>query len=295
MRDFLVEFVNYNGPVIMMIIAFIAGFAGKIVACYILDSEIDNIVGMDEARRKNENAVSNGIIAEISKAYIRENKDNNIKNTKVFVDNMLNMWKEHGISVDKIEKIGDMCGYISIAVSAFFDMVLLTERENLSDSLNILVCVYVYSALAVIFYAVLRLWEGVVNSQYKKKLLSDAITNYIDNYQEDLRTEYMKTEHTLSQEHKDSGKNTANSNNNKPGVKVTMEKSDEMVNAQDKDRVSAIAGKENIGENNKENSSQNINDKISRNINDNISENVNENNIEDKENVITQVLDEYLA
>lgn len=295
MDNFLVAVVNYNVPVIILLLAFIVGFISKIAACYVYDSELENAVGASGEME--------GINAEIVNAYIeKRNHGVNIKNTKAFVDNILNGWKKFGISISKVEGIGDMCGYIAVAVSAFFDMALLTEKAEIGNRLNVMMCVYVYTALAVIFFAVLKLWEGVVASKHKKELLADAMTDYLDN-----RFDFEQSRVNISEVRQDrlnenivnvntSKENESNENKSKQNAsKENASKENALKeNALKEDASNENKSKQNTINENKSNKNRLNGNNLYHNQ-PNEKNKTNKDTLQARENVITQVLDEYLT
>ena len=177
MREFLFDFIEHNGPVILLMAIFFTGFIAKIILYYLYDFEIENVYYMHNARK--------GIVSHVLSGY-RERCEfgDEIKNTRIFVDNMINSWKIFGISAGRMENIAELCAYICIVIGAFFDMVLLTQKETILQnraSIDVMTCVYVYTAMGIICYAVLKAWESIINSSYKRNYLSVALTDCIDN------------------------------------------------------------------------------------------------------------------
>ena len=177
MREFLFDFIEHNGPVILLMAIFFTGFIAKIILYYLYDFEIENVYYMHNARK--------GIVSHVLLGY-RERCEfgDEIKNTRIFVDNMINSWKIFGISAGRMENIAELCAYICIVIGAFFDMVLLTQKETILQnraSIDVMTCVYVYTAMGIICYAVLKAWESIINSSYKRNYLSVALTDCIDN------------------------------------------------------------------------------------------------------------------
>ncbi len=305
MDNFLVAVVNYNVPVIILLLAFIVGFISKIAACYVYDSELENAVGASGEME--------GINAEIINAYIeKRNHGVNIKNTKAFVDNILNGWKKFGISISKVEGIGDMCGYIAVAVSAFFDMALLTEKAEIGNRLNVMMCVYVYTALAVIFFAVLKLWEGVVASKHKKELLADAMTDYLDNrfdfeqsrvniseVRQDRLNENIVNVNTSKENESNEKKSKQNASKQNASKENASKENASKENELKEKALKEDASKENESKQNTINENKSNKNRLNGNNlyhnQPNEKNKTNKDTLQARENVITQVLDEYLT
>lgn len=261
MREILLGFVQSGGLMAVLLLLFLIGFTLKIMAGLCYDNAIESMGGVNPEKR--------GIVMDIIAAYGMNMKDGkNIRNTQAFVENELHQWKKFRIRVERLEPAGDLFGGICLVICAFFDMLMLTQETFANkSSTDIMKYVYVYTTVSIIFYIILKIWSMVTYTTNKRMVLSHGLTNYIDNQLEEI-PEYV-TLHNMSQ----------NSKTTKSvGVRVKIEENQlnqEGNKAEQEENQPETEGdiKHNIESEQKDNSLKK----------------------EDKERVITQVLDEFLV
>ena len=178
MRELLLEFAQSGALMGMMLVIFCVGFLLKVLAGWCYDNALDNIPYISAAK--------SGIVKELKEKYEMDLKSGKrIRNTKVYVDNALHHWKKCGLKVEKMELTGELAGGIGLVICAFFDMLFLTQKTfEAAETSGLMRYVYVYTTLSVIFFLVIKSWSLVTDTNGKRKILSDAITDYFDNQME---------------------------------------------------------------------------------------------------------------
>lgn len=180
MSKILLEFAESGGLMAVLLLFFLIGFALKIIANLCYDNAIEEMNCITLAKK--------GIVSDIITAYGMDLKQGNkIRNTQAFVNNEIHQWKKYGVRVERMEPLGDLFGGFCVVLCAFFDMLLLIQKTASNDgSEDIMRYVYVYTAISIVFYLVLKLWSIVTDSNNKRTILTDGLINYIDNQFENL-------------------------------------------------------------------------------------------------------------
>lgn len=181
MSEILLEFVKSGALMAVLLLLFLVGFALKIMVNLCYDNALENLHCITLAK--------NGIVSDIIIGYNMNLKNGNkIRNAHIYVKNELHQWRKYGVRIERMEPLGDLFGEICLVVCAFFDMLLLTQRTFAgNNSQDIMRYVYVYTTISIIFFLVLKLWSAVTDSENKKKILADGLTNYIDNQIENIQ------------------------------------------------------------------------------------------------------------
>lgn len=251
MSGILLEFAESGGLMAVLLLFFMIGFALKIIANLFYDNAIEEMNGITLEKK--------GIVSDIITRYDMNLKQGNkIRNTQAFVNNEMHQWKKYGVRVERMEPLGDLFGGFCVIFCAFFDMLMLTQKAaGNNGSEGIIRYVYVYTAISVIFFLVLKLWSIVTDSNNKRKILTDGLTNYMDNQLDNL-PEYVMPNSILPDE------NEAQ-NNIKPDATAENVNAEKNGNEESTPSAQSEDGKEEMLKK------------------------------EDKELVISQVLDEFLV
>ena len=327
MENFLFWLIECNGPIVLLLGIFFTGFLVKLLLYYVYDIEMENIMAMEDCLgrpgqtdrekydrgmtvRENEQETvqetvqesvqetvqettqKTGIVFRILQSYqMLKESGVEIRNTQVFVENRLNRWKNNGISVQRMERFGDICGDLCIVLCAFLDMVLLTGGESFSwkmaSNLNLDSCAYVYTAIAVICYMTLRLWESFLNASYKRKCLVEAVTDYIDNLDglSAVRKQPEEAKGSAVTRQPEEAKVSAVTRQPEEAKVSAVTRQPEEVNSASCEEVISPAKRY----------FDKVNSVLRKDKTDLMRKGVNEESNEEKEEVIKQVLDEFLA
>lgn len=208
MSEILLEFVKSGGLMAVLLLLFLIGFILEIMAGLCYDSAIENMHCVTLAK--------SGIVPDIIGGYSKNLKNGNkIGNTQVYVSNELHHWKKYGLRVERMKPAGDLFGEICVVLCVFFDMVMLIQKTfTEKDSVDIMRYVYVYTAISIIFFLVLKIWGNVADTANKRMILADGITNYIDNQIENIQ-DYV-TLNALPQDTEEETDNSSEKNSKMP-------------------------------------------------------------------------------
>jgi len=270
---YLENMVNNGGIIIVMTIGLIIAFVFKTICSLCYDEVIEKI--------KSQNFIGCKRIKTIIEEYNNEVKNNRqINMPEYYLKNELHKWKCFGMNLDRINNYGNIAITICMIIGATMDLIILSDIGNsksiIIENIN---KAAVYTFVPLIFLGAFKLFDEIIALDYKKNIIFDEILNYISNPREYVRfTEKINVEEFMD----DTGKSESLVDNKNTITGVTDSNNKTVTGVTDSDNKT-ITDVTNLD-----------NNTIPINTN-NASKKSDEECVKDKELVINEVLDEFLA
>lgn len=322
---YLENMVNNGGIIVIMTIGLIIAFVFKTICSFCYDEVIGKI--------RSQNFIECKRIKQVIEEYNNELKTNRqINKPEYYLKSEIHKWKCLGMNLDRINNYGNIAITICLIIGAAMDLVILSDigsgRSVIIENIN---KAAVYTFVPLIFLGAFKLFDEIISLDYKKNVIFDEILNYISNPREYVRfAEKMDVEEFINNENDIVAENIKIESNNKI---ASNEKAEHNLNIKNNEKTESDLNIENdkkVGSNKKinnkktqrainiksksvtENNIKSISDKeknkdVNKDANTNQSDNIsaiNDNNtskksdeecVKDKELVINEVLDEFLA
>ena len=292
---YLENIVDNGGIVIVMTIGLIIAFVFKTICSLCYDEVIEKI--------KSQNFIGCKKIKPIIEEFNNEIKNNRqINIPEYYLKNELHKWKCFGMNLDRINNYGNIAITICMIIGATMDLIILSDIGNskiiIIENIN---KVSVYTFVSLIFLGAFKLFDEIIALDYKKNIIFNEILNYICNPREYVKfAEKINVEEFMD----DTGKSKSSVDNKNTVTCITD--SDNKITTDDADSDNKITTYDAELDNKaitgaKKSNNKTItdvtnmdNNKILINTVD-VSKKSDEEYVKDKELVINEVLDEFLA
>lgn len=292
---YLGNMVDNGGIVIVMTIGLIIAFVFKTICSLCYDEVIEKI--------KSQNFIGCKKIKPIIEEFNNEIKNNRqINMPEYYLKNELHKWKCFGMNLDRINNYGNIAITVCMIIGATMDLIILSDIGNskiiIIENIN---KVSVYTFVPLIFLGAFKLFDEIIALDYKKNIIFNEILNYICNPREYVKfAEKINVEEFMD----DTGKSKSSVDNKNTITCITD--SDNKTTTDDADSDNKITTDDAELDNKavtgaKKSNNKTItdvtnmdNNKILINTVD-VSKKSDEEYVKDKELVINEVLDEFLA
>lgn len=292
---YLENMVDNGGIVIVMTIGLIIAFVFKTICSLCYDEVIKKI--------KSQNFIGCKKIKPIIEEFNNEIKNNRqINMPEYYLKNELHKWKCFGMNLDRINNYGNIAITICMIIGATMDLIILSDIGNskiiIIENIN---KVSVYTFVPLIFLGAFKLFDEIIALDYKKNIIFNEILNYICNPREYVKfAEKINVEEFMD----DTGKSKSSVDNKNTVTCITDSDnktttddagSDNKITADDAELDNkAVTGAKKSNNKTITDVTNMDNNKILINTVD-VSKKSDEEYVKDKELVINEVLDEFLA
>lgn len=281
---YLENMVNNGGIIIVMTIGLIIAFVFKTICslCY------DEVIG----KIKSQNFIGCKRIKPIIEEFNNEIKNNRqINLPEYYLKSELHKWKCFGMNLDRINNYGNIAITICMIIGATMDLIILSDIGNsksiIIENIN---KASVYTFVPLIFLGAFKLFDEIIALDYKKNIIFNEILNYISNPREYVRfAERINVEEFMDNTGK--SKSLVDNQNTVTGITDSNNKTITGVADSDNKTVTGAADSD-------KNTTTGVVDSDNKTIlinTNNISKKSDEECVKDKELVINEVLDEFLA
>lgn len=281
---YLEDMVDNGGIVIVMTIGLIIAFVFKTICSLCYDEVIEKI--------KSQNFIGCKKIKPIIEEFNNEIKNNRqINMPEYYLKNELHKWKCFGMNLDRINNYGNIAITVCMIIGATMDLIILSDIGNskiiIIENIN---KVSVYTFVPLIFLGAFKLFDEIIALDYKKNIIFNEILNYICNPREYVKfAEKINVEEFMD----DTGKSKSSVDNKNTVTCITD--SDNKITTDDAELDNkAVAGAKKSNNKTITDVTNMDNNKILINTVD-VSKKSDEEYVKDKELVINEVLDEFLA
>lgn len=281
---YLENMVDNGGIVIVMTIGLIIAFVFKTICSLCYDEVIEKI--------KSQNFIGCKKIKPIIEEFNNEIKNNRqINIPEYYLKNELHKWKCFGMNLDRINNYGNIAITICMIIGATMDLIILSDIGNskiiIIENIN---KVSVYTFVSLIFLGAFKLFDEIIALDYKKNIIFNEILNYICNPREYVKfAEKINVEEFMD----DTGKSKSSVDNKNTVTCITD--SDNKITTDDAELDNKVITGAKKSNNKTITDVTNMdNNKILINTVD-VSKKSDEEYAKDKELVINEVLDEFLA
>lgn len=292
---YLENMVDNGGIVIVMTIGLIIAFVFKTICSLCYDEVIEKI--------KSQNFIGCKKIKPIIEEFNNEIKNNRqINMPEYYLKNELHKWKCFGMNLDRINNYGNIAITVCMIIGATMDLIILSDIGNskiiIIENIN---KVSVYTFVPLIFLGAFKLFDEIIALDYKKNIIFNEILNYICNPREYVKfAEKINVEEFMD----DTGKSKSSVDNKNTVTCITDSDnktttddagSDNKITTDDAELDNkAVAGAKKSNNKTITDVTNMDNNKILINTVD-VSKKSDEEYVKDKELVINEVLDEFLA
>lgn len=292
---YLGNMVDNGGIVIVMTIGLIIAFVFKTICSLCYDEVIEKI--------KSQNFIGCKKIKPIIEEFNNEIKNNRqINMPEYYLKNELHKWKCFGMNLDRINNYGNIAITVCMIIGATMDLIILSDIGNskiiIIENIN---KVSVYTFVPLIFLGAFKLFDEIIALDYKKNIIFNEILNYICNPREYVKfAEKINVEEFMD----DTGKSKSSVDNKNTVTCITDSDnktttddagSDNKITTDDAELDNkAVAGAKKSNNKTITDVTNMDNNKILINTVD-VSKKSDEEYVKDKELVINEVLDEFLA
>lgn len=292
---YLEDMVDNGGIVIVMTIGLIIAFVFKTICSLCYDEVIEKI--------KSQNFIGCKKIKPIIEEFNNEIKNNRqINMPEYYLKNELHKWKCFGMNLDRINNYGNIAITVCMIIGATMDLIILSDIGNskiiIIENIN---KVSVYTFVPLIFLGAFKLFDEIIALDYKKNIIFNEILNYICNPREYVKfAEKINVEEFMD----DTGKSKSSVDNKNTVTCITDSDnkttsddagSDNKITTDDAELDNkAVAGAKKSNNKTITDVTNMDNNKILINTVD-VSKKSDEEYVKDKELVINEVLDEFLA
>lgn len=281
---YLENMVDNGGIVIVMTIGLIIAFVFKTICSLCYDEVIEKI--------KSQNFIGCKKIKPIIEEFNNEIKNNRqINMPEYYLKNELHKWKCFGMNLDRINNYGNIAIMVCMIIGATMDLIILSDIGNskiiIIENIN---KVSVYTFVPLIFLGAFKLFDEIIALDYKKNIIFNEILNYICNPREYVKfAEKINVEEFMD----DTGKSKSSVDNKNTITCITD--SDNKITTDDAELDNkAVTGAKKSNNKTITDVTNMDNNKILINTVD-VSKKSDEEYVKDKELVINEVLDEFLA
>lgn len=281
---YLENMVDNGGIVIVMTIGLIIAFVFKTICSLCYDEVIEKI--------KSQNFIGCKKIKPIIEEFNNEIKNNRqINMPEYYLKNELHKWKCFGMNLDRINNYGNIAITVCMIIGATMDLIILSDIGNskiiIIENIN---KVSVYTFVPLIFLGAFKLFDEIIALDYKKNIIFNEILNYICNPREYVKfAEKINVEEFMD----DTGKSKSSVDNKNTVTCITD--SDNKITTDDAELDNkAVTGAKKSNNKTITDVTNMDNNKILINTVD-VSKKSDEEYVKDKELVINEVLDEFLA
>lgn len=175
---YLENMVDNGGIVIVMTIGLIIAFVFKTICSLCYDEVIEKI--------KSQNFIGCKKIKPIIEEFNNEIKNNRqINMPEYYLKNELHKWKCFGMNLDRINNYGNIAITVCMIIGATMDLIILSDIGNskiiIIENIN---KVSVYTFVPLIFLGAFKLFDEIIALDYKKNIIFNEILNYICNPRE---------------------------------------------------------------------------------------------------------------
>lgn len=291
----LENMIDNGGIVIVMTIGLIISFVFKTICSLCYDEVIEKI--------KSQNFIGCKKIKPIIEEFNNEIKNNRqINMPEYYLKNELHKWKCFGMNLDRINNYGNIAITVCMIIGATMDLIILSDIGNskiiIIENIN---KVSVYTFVPLIFLGAFKLFDEIIALDYKKNIIFNEILNYICNPREYVKfAEKINVEEFMD----DTGKSKSSVDNKNTVTCITDSDnkttsddagSDNKITTDDAELDNkAVAGAKKSNNKTITDVTNMDNNKILINTVD-VSKKSDEEYVKDKELVINEVLDEFLA
>lgn len=292
---YLENMVDNGGIVIVMTIGLIIAFVFKTICSLCYDEVIEKI--------KSQNFIGCKKIKPIIEEFNNEIKNNRqINMPEYYLKNELHKWKCFGMNLDRINNYGNIAITVCMIIGATMDLIILSDIGNskiiIIENIN---KVSVYTFVPLIFLGAFKLFDEIIALDYKKNIIFNEILNYICNPREYVKfAEKINVEEFMD----DTGKSKSSVDNKNTVTCITDSDnkiitddagSDNKITTDDAELDNkAVTGAKKSNNKTITDITNMDNNKILINTVD-VSKKSDEEYVKDKELVINEVLDEFLA
>lgn len=292
---YLENMVDNGGIVIVMTIGLIIALVFKTICSLCYDEVIEKI--------KSQNFIGCKKIKPIIEEFNNEIKNNRqINIPEYYLKNELHKWKCFGMNLDRINNYGNIAITICMIIGATMDLIILSDIGNskiiIIENIN---KVSVYTFVSLIFLGAFKLFDEIIALDYKKNIIFNEILNYICNPREYVKfAEKINVEEFMD----DTGKSKSSVDNKNTVTCITDSDnktttddagSDNKITTDDAELDNkAVTGAKKSNNKTITDVTNMDNNKILINTVD-VSKKSDEEYVKDKELVINEVLDEFLA
>lgn len=292
---YLENMVDNGGIVIVMTIGLIIAFVFKTICSLCYDEVIEKI--------KSQNFIGCKKIKPIIEEFNNEIKNNRqINMPEYYLKNELHKWKCFGMNLDRINNYGNIAITVCMIIGATMDLIILSDIGNskiiIIENIN---KVSVYTFVPLIFLGAFKLFDEIIALDYKKNIIFNEILNYICNPREYVKfAEKINVEEFMD----DTGKSKSSVDNKNTVTCITDSDnktttddagSDNKITTDDAELDNkAVTGAKKSNNKTITDVTNMDNNKILINTVD-VSKKSDEEYVKDKELVINEVLDEFLA
>ena len=292
---YLENMVDNGGIVIVMTIGLIIAFVFKTICSLCYDEVIEKI--------KSQNFIGCKKIKPIIEEFNNEIKNNRqINMPEYYLKNELHKWKCFGMNLDRINNYGNIAITVCMIIGATMDLIILSDIGNskiiIIENIN---KVSVYTFVPLIFLGAFKLFDEIIALDYKKNIIFNEILNYICNPREYVKfAEKINVEEFMD----DTGKSKSSVDNKNTVTCITDSDnktttddagSDNKITTDDAELDNKAVADAKKSNNKTITDVTNMdNNKILINTVD-VSKKSDEEYVKDKELVINEVLDEFLA
>lgn len=292
---YLEDMVDNGGIVIVMTIGLIIAFVFKTICSLCYDEVIEKI--------KSQNFIGCKKIKPIIEEFNNEIKNNRqINMPEYYLKNELHKWKCFGMNLDRINNYGNIAITVCMIIGATMDLIILSDIGNskiiIIENIN---KVSVYTFVPLIFLGAFKLFDEIIALDYKKNIIFNEILNYICNPREYVKfAEKINVEEFMD----DTGKSKSSVDNKNTVTCITD--SDNKTTTDDADSDNKITTDDAELDNKAVTGAKKSNNKTITDITNmdnnkilintvDVSKKSDEEYVKDKELVINEVLDEFLA
>lgn len=292
---YLENMVDNGGIVIVMTIGLIIAFVFKTICSLCYDEVIEKI--------KSQNFIGCKKIKPIIEEFNNEIKNNRqINMPEYYLKNELHKWKCFGMNLDRINNYGNIAITVCMIIGATMDLIILSDIGNskiiIIENIN---KVSVYTFVPLIFLGAFKLFDEIIALDYKKNIIFNEILNYICNPREYVKfAEKINVEEFMD----DTGKAKSSVDNKNTITCITD--SDNKTTTDDADSDNKITTDDAELDNKAVTGAKKSNNKTITDITNmdnnkilintvDVSKKSDEEYVKDKELVINEVLDEFLA
>ncbi len=281
---YLENMVDNGGIVIVMTIGLIIAFVFKTICSLCYDEVIEKI--------KSQNFIGCKKIKPIIEEFNNEIKNNRqINMPEYYLKNELHKWKCFGMNLDRINNYGNIAITVCMIIGATMDLIILSDIGNskiiIIENIN---KVSVYTFVPLIFLGAFKLFDEIIALDYKKNIIFNEILNYLCNPREYVKfAEKINVEEFMD----DTGKSKSSVDNK--NTVTCIKDSDNKTTTDDAELDNkAVTGAKKSNNKTITDVTNMDNNKILINTVD-VSKKSDEEYVKDKELVINEVLDEFLA
>lgn len=207
------NFVSKGNIMILVMFFFFAGFFIMLLQNIFYDRMLDKI-------EYNNFRYCTQIEAIVHKYDVDKENSKTINDARAFVACEMHNWKIFGMTIENMCDYGEAIGMAGIIISVVTGF--LVGIGHFADEGKTVKLFLIYFSAAIICFCCMKIWEKIVNVNFKRSCIQDGILNYLLNRQVYVKIVYeddIDKEKNVEKSTEEKGKNYIEKNKEEKGKK----------------------------------------------------------------------------